>query len=135
MKLPAALRRASVIAYCAIIFYLSSRSKFPEVETWYPGFMPDPAPIAHFFLYAVLCLIAWNDFRSEPAAWLNRRAPLFAVIFCALYGLSDEYHQSFVPNRHCTLVDFMIDVAGAAAAMFFISLIRKRKSGGKIAKE
>jgi VanZ family protein len=97
--------------------------------------MPDPAIIAHFFLYAVLCLIVWNDFRSEPAAWLNRRAPLFAVIFGALYGLSDEYHQSFVPNRHCTLVDFTIDVAGAAAAMFFISLIQKRESDRKAAKQ
>jgi len=125
------LRRAAVLVYCAFLFYLSSRTEYPDVKNWYPGWMPDPSVIAHFCLYAGLAIVAWLDFRYEPANWLSRRAPYFAIIFCSLYGASDEFHQSFVPNRDCTLADWATDTAGAAAAMAFIALtlrIKKKKS-------
>ena len=125
MKMTATARRAAVLAFCAFIFYLSSRSEFPDIKPWYPGWLPDPSLIAHFCLYTALALTVWNDFRAEPAAWLSRRAPYFTVIFCILYGLSDEYHQMFVPNRHFDPNDLAIDAVGAAAAMVFIALLRR----------
>ncbi len=37
-----------------------------------------------------------------------------------LYGLLDEYHQSFMPYRSATLIDFVKDVIGVLAASHFL---------------
>ena len=31
------------------------------------------------------------------------------LLYCILYGLLDEIHQSFVPNRHCDMLDLLAD--------------------------
>ncbi|HHB76440.1 MAG TPA: VanZ family protein, partial [Desulfobulbus sp.] len=36
------------------------------------------------------------------------------VIFCLLYGVSDEWHQSFVPGRTPDILDIAADTFGAA---------------------
>ena len=37
---------------------------------------------------------------------------LFALLFALCYALSDEYHQKFVPGRHCKLMDIGFDFLG-----------------------
>jgi len=68
--------------------------------------------VAHFVAFAGLTtLMAWT--------WHGRRAPpVRALIVCwavaALYGIVDEWTQSFVPNRRADIVDYLADLAGAA---------------------
>jgi VanZ family protein len=38
---------------------------------------------------------------------------LFTVIFGLVYGLSDEFHQLYVPGRSCSGFDLIIDTAGS----------------------
>jgi hypothetical protein len=38
---------------------------------------------------------------------------LGVVLFCLLYGISDELHQFFIPGRNCCIYDLLADVAGA----------------------
>jgi VanZ family protein len=65
--------------------------------------------LAHFVEYAVLgALVTF----AVGLRW--RRAPLFAIVFSALYAVSDELHQAFVPGRVPDPLDLAIDVAGAA---------------------
>ncbi len=116
-------RRVAVLAYCAFIFYLSSRSEFPEVNQWWPAWLPEPNIFAHFFLYAGLSVVVWFDFRNENSMFLKKRAAVAAIIFCALYGLSDEIHQLFVANRAFQLIDLAMDTLGPIAAMTAASLI------------
>jgi hypothetical protein len=40
-----------------------------------------------------------------------------AFLIAALFGLSDEVHQFFVPGRLCSLFDAFLDAAGAAFAL------------------
>lgn len=42
---------------------------------------------------------------------------LQVFIIVSLYGLSDEIHQAFVPNRSCDALDLMADMAGALTAI------------------
>ncbi len=132
MKNSLLLRRTAVLAYCAFIFYLSSRSEFPDVKPWYPAWLPDPNLIAHFCLYAGLGVIAWMDFRVERPAWLRSRAAAAAVIFSALYGISDEIHQLFTPNRSFQFRDMLMDTLGPLTVMVTAAIWsrrKKRKSG------
>ena len=59
----------------------------------------------------------------------SRRQALFAgaLLLGALYGLSDEYHQSFVPHRSACLSDALVDTIGVSLGAW-IWQKRKRKS-------
>jgi VanZ family protein len=66
---------------------------------------------AHMLGYGLLALAYWLGIREERKWWL-------AILLAIVYALSDEYHQSFVPGRHPSLVDaLVIDAAGAISAV------------------
>lgn len=52
----------------------------------------------------------------------NRKNRWLALLFASLYGLSDEFHQTFVAGRGASLWDVGIDSLGAAMGL----LIRHR---------
>lgn len=62
--------------------------------------------------YGLLALTYWFAFKWEKKRfWL-------AFLLTVLYALSDEFHQSFTPGRHPSLVDaLVIDTGGALAAL------------------
>ncbi|MFD6206490.1 VanZ family protein [Peribacillus sp. NPDC060253] len=45
---------------------------------------------------------------------------LLAALVACLYGVLDEYHQSFVPYRSSTLIDVIKDIIGVAAVYFHV---------------
>ena len=68
--------------------------------------------IAHFSIYTALGV------SSAAAVWSIsgmpvKRSLLISVPFCALYSLTDEFHQSFVSGRSGELRDMLIDTSGA----------------------
>ncbi|WP_456409886.1 VanZ family protein [Oceanithermus sp.] len=66
----------------------------------------------------------WDKFAHAAAfgvlAWLLRTGglPLAASLgLTALYALSDEFHQLYVPGRQADLLDWLADVAGAMISL------------------
>lgn len=105
------------IAVMAGIFLLSSRSNLPDLD----GGRDIQSIAGHFGAYAALgaslaIFLRW-------LGWSPVRALLTAIVLATLYGVTDEFHQSFVPNRMTDpkdlLVDFLGATAGALAAMRF----------------
>ena len=45
--------------------------------------------------------------------WEMKKLVLVAIILGSLYGVSDEYHQSFIPGRFAMLDDVVADVVGS----------------------
>lgn len=41
----------------------------------------------------------------------------------SVYAISDELHQSFVPDRNPAITDVLIDSAGAFSIILFITII------------
>lgn len=94
---------------CALLFYLSSRT------TGGPSLFPNSDKLLHFLAYAALALFAWISFTASGATKGKvKRAALWAFLFAVLYGISDEFHQSFVPGREVSIADWLADSAGAA---------------------
>ena len=53
---------------------------------------------------------------------------ILAICLAAIYASSDEWHQSFVPGRHCSLVDVGIDTLGGSIGVTVFCLVRKMLS-------
>jgi VanZ family protein len=104
-----------------MIYYLSSRSDLAlPVELWWSDLL---SWLAHFLEFAILAGLLWLAARSTSA--LSRHAGLIAVAIAALYALSDEVHQSFVPGRVPDVRDWLVDVAGAVLAVWLLSRYRR----------
>jgi len=51
------------------------------------------------------------------------------IFICFLYGLTDEFHQSFIPGRSPSWLDIAADTTGAALVVFIRNRWRHRASG------
>jgi VanZ family protein len=100
-----------VIAYMALIFGLSSIAQTP-------AFVGGVDKDLHAVLYSGLSALL---VRALAGGW-HRRLTLgtvvAAVAMAAAYGVSDEFHQSFVPTRSVEAMDVVADTVGAALAAF-----------------
>ena len=45
---------------------------------------------------------------------------IFAILLGSLYGVSDEFHQMFVPHRTASLMDWVADFTGILFAQLFV---------------
>ena len=52
--------------------------------------------------------------------------PIGVTLLVALFGLLDEYHQSFVPGRNPALGDALADLAGGLLGALFMYLLARR---------
>lgn len=76
---------------------------------------------AHMAEYAVLFLLYHRALRISGA----KRPGAAALILCAAYAVTDEFHQIFIENRGPSPIDVMIDTAGAAIAWLILFLLRR----------
>lgn len=114
----------AVIAWMAVIFALSSiPSEVPSPGT---RFLP-PDKIAHFVEYAVLGFLLYAA--GRPYVVRTRGAWVLvgvSVGIAVLYGISDEFHQSFVSGRDADVGDLVADALGAVAgALAGLVLVRR----------
>lgn len=107
-----ALDSAQLILYCVLIYWLSDQSSLPT-----PGSFPHMDKVIHAGAYFVMATFALRAFRHLTNSQII--LILSSLIFCSLYGFSDEWHQSFVPGRTSDINDWIADTAGA---MLFVSL-------------
>ena len=125
---------AITIAWAALIFYLStqtfapdfSRSVLAEVlsvlhckvsPATFASLHTYFRKLAHLTEYAIFALLlyAYPDEEEHPH-WRPGRA-LACIVVVALYSLTDEYHQLYVPQRHSSILDCGLDTLGASLAM------------------
>ena len=101
------------LIYCSVIFILSS---IPGAEL---SGIQTPDYILHAVEYSVLGLLLcwWRAAAGEPAA----RAVIQAIIIGSLYGITDEFHQYFVPGRCTSVSDWFADTAGTAAGAWIFA--------------
>ncbi|RMH60382.1 MAG: VanZ family protein [Zetaproteobacteria bacterium] len=100
------LYRLLLVCWCALIFTLSAQSTLPGADMF-----AAQDKIEHMGAYAVMAWLFWRSF--PPREGGAAMAALAAVLFCMLYGLSDEWHQSFVPGRMPDINDWLADSVGA----------------------
>lgn len=109
-----------VAAWFALLFFLSSRP-MPHM----PGpEIPHMDKIMHATYFMVGSTMLYMAVRLRKPARPWWQAALIAIGFCALVGLSDEFHQGFVPGRSGNdPYDWLADVLGGFLASGLGALI------------
>jgi VanZ family protein len=105
----------------AAIFVESSQSHVPDL----------PAGLSnhtgHFLAYGALAVAALRAFARATWSGVRPRAAVFAVLLASAYGLTDEFHQRFVPNRMSGLDDWAADTLGAITAVVIVLVMARRR--------
>ncbi len=99
----------ALILYCGLIYWLSDQSTLPT-----PDLFDNEDKVHHFLAYFLMGVFAWRAFSHLP---LSRRFVFWISFgFCSLYGVSDEWHQSFVAGRNSSAFDWVADSVGGLVA-------------------
>jgi VanZ family protein len=110
-----------VALYMAGLFVLSSQPVLPAASL-------TPDWTQHGIAYGGLALVALRATTGGRWAAVGGRAIGAAWLIASLYGVTDEFHQAFVPMRAPSAADVVADAAGAAlalAAAWAWSIIRR----------
>lgn len=110
-----------------IIFFLSSNPLPKSV----PG-IPFVDKIYHAIIYLILALLIWRALFYSSTDFFQKRALLFTLIITILLGISDEWHQSFVPARSPELLDLLFDAIGATICVIFLRYYNKVNDRDKV---
>ncbi len=133
---------AITLGYAIMIFYLSSISDLRLPRTGmlmlndlirlfhhsdYALLLSPLSPLVmqrdkllHIMLYFGFGLLLYLTLRSSGRSIAS--AVMLSVFIGALYGVSDEFHQVFVPGRSAGAMDIAADVTGVVFAQIIIIL-------------
>jgi len=133
MAIPAWLRRWGPVFLAAVAIWFLSTEAFSDRQTarvilpmlaWlFPWMSPRTLhrshvairKLAHVCVYFVFGLLLLRAIRGEQKIWRWSWAWL-ALAIAAGYAVLDEFHQSFVPLRHPSARDVLLDAFGALLA-------------------
>lgn len=103
-----------LLCYCLFIFWLSDQPHLPV-----PMLFSMQDKILHAGAYFIMEVFAWRSFKHL----FNRSTTLAlaSTAFCSLYGISDEWHQSFIAGRFADVTDWVADTSGAGFAAYILS--------------
>jgi len=104
---------APAIGWATVLFLLSSLSD-SDLSTFSFSF-PFDDKVIHLALYSVLggtLQFGWLNSRSGMAHWT-------LIAIGIIYGVSDEWHQSFVPGRNPSIADLLADAIGVLMGYAF----------------
>lgn len=76
----------------------------------------------HFFAYLVLTYLVWYAIRGQKKVNWRGIGPWCILAGLAVYGVLDEWTQSFVAGRTCDARDFVADMAGTLVGLILCTV-------------
>jgi VanZ family protein len=108
------IRIVPVLLLMGTIFFLSHQ---PGIKLQLP-YIFGLDKLAHGVMYAALAATVLYTVSRKAQLLRPWRTGALIVFFCLLYGMTDEYHQSFVPGRVPSFGDIIADVVGASLLLY-----------------
>jgi VanZ family protein len=110
----------------AMLFFFSSLSHVPS-PPGILGFLTDKDE--HFVFYGGLAALTVRALAKGQWRSVTLAAACGAALVSSAYGVTDEFHQRFVPGREYDVLDMAADAIGsvaAAGALWAWGIIRHR---------
>lgn len=120
---------APPVLYAAAIFLFSAMPRPPRV----PGGLSDKW--SHGLAYAGLTVLLIRALAGGAWRGVTARVCVAAAVIAALYGVTDELHQLFVPGRQADVLDVAADSIGATIAAVLAGgwrLVARRRTDARI---
>ena len=105
-----------VILYAVLIFIISS---IPQPPQGLPS-IPYLDKVLHLIEYSIFGFLLYRAFINSDNKFLVKYCIFFSILTAVCYGLSDEYHQLFVPTREFDLYDLLFDGIGASISVMIL---------------
>lgn len=118
-----ALRAVSLvlaILWMGMIYYLSAQPAIATLMTF-----PGEDKLFHAAVYGLLGILFLGAFRQGGRGY-RRPILVLAILLAVLYGITDEWHQSYVPGRTPDITDVIADGIGATIGVFLANWILVR---------
>ncbi|MFC1501002.1 VanZ family protein [Elusimicrobiota bacterium] len=107
-----------------LIFYLSN---IPGLKTQLGVWDLIFRKLAHMFEFGVLFLLLFKAFSESIKKYSYTNLNILSGIIAVVYAVSDEYHQSFVPERGPSVYDVGIDAVGILIAVMILWYYKKKR--------
>ena len=106
------------VSYMGLIFFLSSLHGFS---------LPELPENSDKFIHMVAYMpLGFLFYMSLIKSGFGRYGFALAMLLTVLYGVTDEFHQAFVPGRYATIGDVMADSIGALFGCLGANFMKKR---------
>lgn len=109
------------LGYAGLIFYLSSRQFGPILA----GLPPNTDKLIHMIEYAGFGMLTYHALGRISWAPEGRWHLVLAIVIGIVYGMSDEFHQAFVPTRDSDVHDVMADAVGSAIGAWAVARVMR----------
>ncbi len=105
-----------VLMWALFIFSFSSVTT-PQIaeDHWQDFFIKK---LAHLIEYGVFSLLLFRALKGS--GFNSNKAFLYSLSISIVYGITDEFHQSFTPGREPTVRDATIDGLGSLSVLLAI---------------
>ena len=101
-----------ILVYLLIIFVQSS---YPSIDTPKGSHLDK---LLHLVAYAVLGFLFARAYGASRLRGKVALVLFLAIVSASLYGILDETHQYFVPQRRADLLDVGADVLGSIVGVY-----------------
>jgi VanZ family protein len=101
-----------VVLYAGLIFYFSSLEQIALPS------IPFVDKILHLAEYSILGFLLARAIKITYQFKDIKKLYSLVIAIAFIYGLSDEFHQSFVPGRTASFWDVISDAAGGLIGAF-----------------
>ncbi len=121
---------APVVLIMGVIFFLSHQPG----DLFAPYDFRWADKLAHLAVYGLLCTTLIYAFSDRYRRSAKGVVAGVSILICLVYGISDEFHQSFVPGRYPSVSDVVADVMGAVIACILWLWWSKQEHTGELRK-
>ena len=94
------------LCWASLIFYLSSQ---PSIDA--PALFPGQDKFFHLVVFGMLGFLVMGTLRAAHGGYQPKQL-WWVALAVMLYGVSDEFHQHFVPGRSVDAYDVLADTLG-----------------------
>ncbi|TCK19395.1 VanZ family protein [Thiogranum longum] len=110
------------VLWMGVLFWLSHQ---PSLDA--PSLFSGQDKLFHAGAYGLLGILLLGAMRPDFSGYTGNQA-LFVAFVASVYGISDEFHQSFIPGRSPEVLDWVADSTGALLAALLLAHLTRTYS-------